>query len=78
MPDYAEKRIREVEQRIYAKIRQRIKDLGITRNEVCSISGASYGSLTNIIYGKAKNPGIDTLIRICWALGCGEGWMFDE
>lgn len=78
MPDYAEKRIREVKSRLYERIRQRMADLGLTRNDVCTASGISYMTLNNILNGSAKNPGIDTLIRICWALGCGEEWMFDE
>ena len=60
----------------------RIEDIreskGLTRSELGVKSGLTNSTLTSILNGKSKNPGIVTLNQICVGLGISLRELFDD
>jgi len=50
----------------------------ITINKLANISGLSPSSLKSILYGKSKNPKIETIKIICDGLGITLGEFFSS
>ena len=50
----------------------------ITINKLANISGLSPSSLKSILYGKSKNPKIETIKIICDGLGITLGVFFSS
>lgn len=55
---------------IAVKLKEIMEEKSITANALEKRSGVKVSSVQNIIYGRSKNPGIDTVKAIAKALGC--------
>ncbi|MBY0461724.1 MAG: helix-turn-helix transcriptional regulator [Alphaproteobacteria bacterium] len=55
---------------IAVKLKEIMEEKSITANALEKKSGVKVSSVQNIIYGRSKNPGIDTVKAIAKALGC--------
>ncbi|MBY0281533.1 MAG: helix-turn-helix transcriptional regulator [Alphaproteobacteria bacterium] len=55
---------------IAVKLKEIMEEKNITANALEKRSGVKVSSVQNIIYGRSKNPGIDTVKAIAKALGC--------
>jgi len=55
---------------IAIKLKEIMEEKSITANALEKKAGVKVSSVQNIIYGRSKNPGIDTVKAIAKALGC--------
>jgi transcriptional regulator with XRE-family HTH domain len=53
-----------------AKIREIIKEKGISAHALERRAGLKHSAVQNILYGRSKNPSISTLSAIAQTLGC--------
>ncbi|MCR5755620.1 MAG: helix-turn-helix domain-containing protein [Acetatifactor sp.] len=61
---------------------ERLKELceerHISMNEFAKLSGVPASTVKNIIYGNSKNPGIETVAKLCKAMGVSLAEFFEE
>ena len=50
----------------------------ISINHLAKMSGVPASTVKNIIYGNSKNPGVQTIAKICRALGITLAEFFEE
>ena len=53
---------------IGSRIKNLCEEKGITINALAAKSKVPVSTLKNIVYGNTKNPGIETITKICYAL----------
>ena len=53
---------------IGTQIKNLCEEKGITINALATKSKVPASTLKNIVYGNTKNPGIETIAKICYAL----------
>ena len=53
---------------IGSQIMHLCEEKGITINALATKSKVPASTLKNIVYGNTKNPGIETIAKICYAL----------
>lgn len=54
---------------ISARIKYLCRKQRITPNKLAKWAGLEPSTITSIFYGKSKNPGIGTMMKICRGLG---------
>lgn len=78
MPLTYEQHLTDILAGISEKIRDRRESLGFTRTELAEYSGVTDCTIYAVETGRTRNPGIETLIRLAWALGEREEWIFSD
>ncbi len=59
----------ETREAVAERIREICEEKGITRYKLAALSGVPHTTLTSILNGTSKNPGIVTIKKLCDALG---------
>ena len=59
----------ETREAVAKRIREICEEKGMTRYKLAALSGVPHTTLTSILNGTSKNPGIVTIKKLCDALG---------
>lgn len=63
---------------VVKRLRELIKQKGITVNKLADISAVPPSTLKNILCGKSKNPGVVTIKLLCDGMGITITEFFDS
>ncbi len=63
---------------VVKRLRELIKQKGITVNKLANISAVPPSTLKNILCGKSKNPGVVTIKLLCDGMGITITEFFDS
>ncbi|HXH92996.1 MAG TPA: helix-turn-helix transcriptional regulator [Thermoanaerobaculia bacterium] len=60
------------------RLRDAVNRSGKKHSYIAEDAGVTRATLSRILTGKHRNPGVDTIVRIAHAVGESVGWIFGE
>ena len=51
-------------------IKHAMLDNDITQKDICSATGWSKGTVSNLLNGRTENPSLKIILQLCDAIGC--------
>ncbi|HEU4887743.1 MAG TPA: LexA family transcriptional regulator [Thermoanaerobaculia bacterium] len=60
------------------RLKELLDQRGLKQSRVAELAGIPNETMSRIVTGTTKNPGVDTLLKIANALGVTVGWLLDE
>ena len=56
--------------KVMLMIKHAMLDNDITQKDICSATGWSKGTVSNLLNGRTENPSLKIILRLCDAIGC--------
>ena len=56
--------------KVMLMIKHAMLDNDITQKDICSATGWSKGTVSNLLNGRTENPSLKIILQLCDAIGC--------
>lgn len=56
--------------KVMLKIKHCMLDNNITQKDICSVTGWSRGTVSNLLNGRTENPSLKIILQLCNAVKC--------